>query len=71
MNVADLRALRGPLLLLVLVLAAAGAAVYYSNMLREQAQAVLVQQQNQLREAQMRMQRSGDEKAIIVQYVDK
>ncbi len=71
MNVADLKALRGPLLLLVLVLAAAGTAVYYSNMLREQAQAVLVQQQNQLREAQKRMQRSGDEKAIIVQYVDK
>jgi len=71
MTGAELKALRGPLLVLVLVLAAAGAAIYYSNVLRGQSQTVLVQQQNQLREARTRMQRSGDEKAIIVQYVDK
>jgi hypothetical protein len=71
MNAEELKALRAPLILLVLVLAAAGGAIYYSQLLRQQAQAALVQQQQQFREAQMRMQRSGEEKAVIVQYVDK
>ncbi|MBY0269799.1 MAG: hypothetical protein K2X06_08035 [Burkholderiales bacterium] len=71
MNAEQLKALRGPLILLVAVLIAAAGAIYYTNLLRQQAQATLVQQQAQLREAQSRMQRSGDEKSIIVQYVAK
>lgn len=71
MNTEDLQALRGPLILLVLVIAAAAGAVYYTHTLQQQAQAALVRQQSQLREAQTRMQRSGDEKVIIVQYVDQ
>jgi len=71
MNTEQLKALRGPLILLVVVLIAAAGAIYYTHLLRLQAQATLVQQQNQLREAQTRMQRSGDEKSVIVQYVDK
>jgi type II secretory pathway pseudopilin PulG len=71
MNVEQLKALRGPLVLLVMALAAAAGAIYYTQLLRQQAQTALVQQQKQLREAQTRMQRSGDEKSIIVQYVDK
>lgn len=71
MNAEELRALRGPLILLLLVLAAAAGAVYYTHQLVQQAQAALVRQQGQLREAQARMQRSGDEKSIIVQYADQ
>lgn len=71
MNGEELKALRGPLILLALVVAAAAGAVYYTDLLRKQAQITLTRQQGQLREAQTRMQRSGDEKTIIVQYVDK
>lgn len=71
MTAEQLKALRGPLILLVAVLLAVAGAIYYTNLLRQQAQAALVQQQAQLREAQSRMQRSGEEKSIIVQYVGK
>lgn len=71
MNGEELKALRGPLILLAVIIAAAAGAVYYTDLQRTQAQNTLVRQQAQLREAQTRMQRSGDEKGIIVQYVDK
>jgi hypothetical protein len=71
MNTEELKALRGPLLLLAAVIIAAAAAVYYTHTLQLQAQATLNQQQNLLRDAQARMRRSGDEEAIITQYVDK
>lgn len=71
MNAEELKALRVPLVLLLVVIAAAAGAIYYTDLLRKQAQTTLVRAQAQLREAQTRMQRSGDEKFIIVQYVDK
>jgi hypothetical protein len=71
MNTDDLKALRGPLILLAIVLITAAGAIYYTNLLRLQAQAVLAQQQNLLRDAQARMRRSGDEEAIITQYADR
>ena len=71
MNAGELRTLRGPLLLLALVLVGAGAAVYYTHLLQQQARSELTRQQAQLHEAQVRMQRSGDEKSIIVQYADR
>ncbi len=71
MNGEELKALRGPLILLAVIIAAAAGAVYYTDLLRKQSQTTLTRQQVQLREAQTRMQRSGDEKGIIVQYVDK
>jgi hypothetical protein len=71
MNAAELKALRGPLLLLIAVLAMAAGAIYYTHLLRQQAQTALSKQQALLRDAQARMQRSGDEEAIITQYVDK
>jgi len=67
----ELKALRAPLILLAAMLAASAGAVYYTDLQRKQAQSALVRQEAQLREAQTRMQRSGDEKGIIVQYVDK
>lgn len=69
MNAEELKALRIPLVILAVALVAAIGAVYYTHLLRLKAQGALVQQQNQLREAQSRMQRSGDEKAIIEKYV--
>ena len=71
MNAAELKTLRGPLILLLLAIAAAAGAIYYTHQLRLQAQVELTKQQVRLREAQTRMQRSGDEKSIIVQYVDQ
>lgn len=71
MNAEDFRALRAPLVLLICVLAVVAGTVYYTDMLRQQARLQLTQQQAQLREAQTRMQRSGDEEALIIQYVDR
>lgn len=69
MNTEELKALRFPLLVLVVILACAAGAVYYTHLLRQQAQAGLARQTAQLREAQSRMQLSGDEKIIIEKYV--
>lgn len=71
MNPEQLKALRAPLILLVVVIAAAIAAIYYTHLLRQQAERALVQQVAKLREAQSRLQRSGDEKNLIVEYADK
>lgn len=71
MNTEELKALRGPLILLAIMLIAAAGAVYYTHLLGQQAQTALTQQQNLLRDAQARMRRSGDEEAIITQYVEK
>ncbi len=71
MTAAELQALRRPLLLLVVALACAGGAVYYTYLLHQQSQKTLAQQTRQLREAQSRMQQSGDEKIIIEKYVDR
>ncbi|MDP1674463.1 MAG: hypothetical protein Q8L65_15295 [Burkholderiales bacterium] len=71
MTAEELKALRVPLILLIVVIAAAAGAIYYTDLLREQTQITLVRAQAQLREAQTRMQRSGDEEKIIVQYADK
>jgi len=70
MNPADLQALRNPLLALLVVLLAGASAIYYSDRLKAVARQQLVQQQNQLKEARTRLQKSGDEKDIIVRYRD-
>ena len=71
MNAEEIKALRGPLLLLVAVLACAAGAVYYTYLLHQQSQKALAQQTGQLREAQNRMQQSGDEKIVIEKYVGR
>ncbi len=70
MNAADLQALRNPLLALLVVLLAGASAIYYSDQLKAAARQQLVQQQNQLKDARTRLQKSGDEKDIIVRYLD-
>jgi hypothetical protein len=70
MNQADLQALRNPLLVLAIVAVLGALAVYYSGRLMVAARQQLAQQQVQLKEARTRLQRSGDEKDIIVRYID-
>ncbi len=70
MNQADLQALRNPLLVLFAVLLIAAAAVYSTEQLKASAERQLAQQQVRLNEARTRLQKSGDEKDIIVRYRD-
>ena len=70
MNAADLQALRNPLIVLVAVLLAGAAAIYYSDLMAVAARQQLAQQQNQLKEARTRLQKSGDEKDVIVRFLD-
>lgn len=69
MNQADLQALRNPLLVLAIVALLGALAVYYSGRLMVAARQQLAQQQAQLKEARTRLQRSGDEKDIIVRFI--
>ena len=70
MNQADLQALRTPLLVLLVVLLVGAAAIYYSDRLKKEAVQQLTQQQVLLKEARTRLHKSGEEKDIIVKYLD-
>lgn len=70
MNPADLQALRNPLLVLVAVLVLAAAAVYSTEQIKASAERQLAQQKVRLNDARTRLQKSGDEKDIIVRYRD-
>lgn len=69
MNSEDLKAMQFPLLALACVALLAVGAVYYSNALLDQSQQKLALEQKQLKDARTRLQRSGDEKQIIVQHL--
>jgi hypothetical protein len=71
MNPADLRALKVPLIALIMTLAIGAGLVYYSDVVLKQTKGALLQQQNQLREANLRLQKSGDEKDVIVRYLGR
>jgi hypothetical protein len=70
MTQADIQALRNPLLALLAVLLAAAAVVYYTEQRMVLARLQLAQQQAQLKEARVRLQKSGDEREIIVRHLD-
>ena len=70
MNAADLRALRDPLIVMLIVLAACAAVNYYLSSSLKTATKELAQQENQLRAARARLHTSGDEKQIIVRYLN-
>lgn len=70
MNEADLQAQKKPLIALLVVLVAAAASIYYSDQLMVSAGRQLTQQEAQLRTARTRLQKSGDEKDVIVRYLD-
>lgn len=69
MNPADLRAQKAPLIVLIVAIAIGAGLVYYSDLVRRQAGLGVLQQQNQLRDARSRLQKSGDEKDVIVRYL--
>jgi len=71
MNQSDLQALRTPLLALLAVLVAGALVIYFTAQLMAAEHQQLVQQQSQLKQAQVRLQKSGDEKDIIVRYLDR
>jgi hypothetical protein len=69
MTRADLEAVRNPSLLLAAIVVAAAAAIYYTDSLVKGARQELTRQEAQMREARIRLQKSGDEKEIIVKYL--
>jgi hypothetical protein len=71
MTQADLQALRNPLLALIAVALIGAASVYYSERMMLVARQQLVQQQAQLKDARTRLQKSGDEREIIIRYLDR
>jgi len=70
MNLRDLGALRGPLLLLAVVAAVGAAGIRYTAGLVRIAEAEMNRQKISLQDARNRYQRSGDEKDTIVRYLD-
>jgi len=71
MTADDLKPLRLPIALWVVISCVMGGAVYYTDMLAKKSSAELERRKNDLRAAQTRMQQSGTEKDIIVQYAGK
>jgi hypothetical protein len=69
MNAVDFQALKTPLIVLLVVLAATVAVPYYTNLQVQEAKRALAQQQTQMRDARTRLQKSGEEKDIIVRYL--
>ena len=69
MNALELRALQTPLIVLIVVVALASGIVFQLDQSLTAAKRELTQQQNQLREARTRLQRSGDEKQLIVRHL--
>ncbi len=69
MNTDDLKALRNPLILLAAIVAIGAAAIFYLNQSLSTLRKDFTQQTNLMREARTRLQRSGDEKQIIVRHL--
>ena len=69
MNAAELRALRMPLIVLALMLAVGAGLIYRIDQALAAANRELIAQQNQLREARVRLQKSGLEKDVIARYL--
>ena len=69
MTRADLEAIRNPALALAVVLISGAAAIYYTAQLEAGARKQLKQQEGVLQEARTRLQKSGEEKDVIVKYL--
>jgi hypothetical protein len=71
MTQSDFQALKNPLIVFLAVTLLAAATVYYSERMKVTQRLQLVQQQAQLKDARTRLQKSGDERDIIVRYLDR
>ena len=69
MTRADLEAIRNPSLAFVAIAIIAAVAIYYTEQFVVTARKQLAQQEVLLREARTRLQKSGDEKDVIVKYL--
>jgi Tfp pilus assembly protein PilV len=69
MNAAELKALQAPLIILVIVLGLGAGIVYQLDQTLTATKRELAQQQGQMREARTRLQKSGEEKELIVRYL--
>jgi len=69
MNAAELKALQAPLIILVIVLGLGSVIVYQLDQTLSATKRELAQQQAQMREARTRLQKSGEEKELIVRYL--
>ena len=69
MNAAELKALQAPLIILVIVLGLGAGVVYQLDQTLSATKRELAQQQAQMREARTRLQKSGEEKELIVRYL--
>lgn len=69
MNAAELKALQIPLIVLVIVIGLGAGIIYQLDQMLAASKRALAQQQTQMREARTRLQRSGDEKELIVRYL--
>ncbi len=69
MNAAELKALQAPLVILVIVIGLACGVIYQLDQMLTVSKRDLAQQQVQMRDARTRLQKSGDEKELIVRYL--
>lgn len=69
MTRADLHAIRTPSLVLAVILIAAAGTIYYTDQLVAGERQQLARQEAQMREARIRLQKSGEEKDVIVRYL--
>jgi len=69
MTRADLQAVRNPSLLLAAILVVAAAGIYYTDWLVKGARQQLSRQEALMRDARTRLQRSGEEREVIVKYL--
>jgi hypothetical protein len=69
MNPAELKALQTPLIILVIVLGLGAGIVYQLDQTLSATKRDLAQHQGQMREARTRLQKSGEEKELIVRFL--
>ena len=69
MKASELRALKGPLIVLIATILSAGVLYYYTDLTLKKVMLEFAQQQDQLRDARTRLQKSGEEKNVIVRYL--
>ena len=69
MNPTELRALQTPIIVLLLVVGVGAGLIYQLDQILTSTKREFAQQQNQMREARTRLQKSGDEKELIVRYL--
>lgn len=69
MNATELRALQNPLIIMLIVIGLSAGLIYQLDQALTASKRELAQQQVQMREARTRLQKSGEEKDVIVRFL--